>query len=90
VIGPHRHAWVGRSGGEDGDAVSEQFQPKNEEQGRHHGDVVLGCPVFPVAERGFRSLAPEQEDSQWGQQAEGGDQDEDGQRRDLLPDRQSG
>lgn len=47
------------SGGEDGDAVSEQFQPENEEQDSHHGDIVLGCPVFPAAERGSGSLSSE-------------------------------
>jgi len=36
------------------------------------------------------SLAAEQENSQWGQKAEGGDQDEDCQRCELLPDWQVG
>ncbi|MFC9230214.1 hypothetical protein ACFTZI_14845 [Streptomyces decoyicus] len=38
----------------------------------------------------FARSSSEEKDPQWGEQAEGGDQDEDSQRGDLLPDRQSG
>lgn len=53
-----------RSGGEDTDAVAEQLESEDEEEGGHDGRTVPGGPVSPGAENASGALSHEHIDGQ--------------------------